>query len=183
MEVEGSNEAMENLEEAAQSFHESSTGLVERCEHFIADPRCKERWRSVACFFSRSWFTHVWLIQEFQAAKAMMERMFHCGSKRLKASVLALFVRSLASDGTSLKSLQTMRVKCPKDLIIPFDRGAGCFGSMFTTSRRPLWGYCRLFYWWIYGRGALENLELGKAIWQLFIFTEYFRLMAVNIVS
>jgi len=74
--ADGSEEAIEILEEASQCSLQSASAFSEWKQRFKGHPRYQERQTCVACFFSRPWFTRIWIIQEFEGSSEVTEPVF-----------------------------------------------------------------------------------------------------------
>jgi hypothetical protein len=70
-ESDESAEAIEMMKELARASSEGKSQEWRQC--FEGHPEYLRRWISIACFFSRAWFTRVWIIQEYTASSQMKE--------------------------------------------------------------------------------------------------------------
>lgn len=89
-ESDGSADAVRTLKEVANAKEEGT--LQQWQKHFIIEPNYFDRWTHLAYFYSRPWFTRVWVVQEyvicarkspsFQEINALE---FYCGRDRISA--------------------------------------------------------------------------------------------------
>jgi hypothetical protein len=88
VEADRSHDAIEIMKEFPGGFDEDT--IAEWLKWFQMQPNSVDLWSSIICFFSRSWFTRVWVIQEFVVSMESHDMRienqedfieFYCGTK------------------------------------------------------------------------------------------------------
>lgn len=125
--------------------------LERYCESCEFNPECLQRWRSIATFFSRPWFSRVWIVQEYLACSqtkistmsevASEDIEFYCGTSRVSPATLAKILRHngfldiTKFDGPNFDIEFHRQIN---SLYIPFRRGVKCFSDILQRAATPL---------------------------------------------
>lgn len=142
IEADDSDEVIETMKVIAECC--SKDHFRQWRESYEKHPRYPDRWLSMMSFFSRSWFTRIWVIQEYVmcAQKLTGYRRsnvveFYCGKSRLSSSVLERIVRD-EFEGFLLpcpsKAQRMIMEEQILSLSIPFQRGMRCFLHMIRLT-------------------------------------------------
>jgi hypothetical protein len=95
VEADGSHDAIEIMKEFPGGFDKDT--IAEWLKWFQMQPNSVDLWSSIICFFSRSWYTRVWVIQEFVVSMESHDMRienqedfieFYCGRSRVIPNVL-----------------------------------------------------------------------------------------------
>ncbi|KAF4626724.1 hypothetical protein G7Y89_g11433 [Cudoniella acicularis] len=126
-------------------------GLEGWCESCETNPECLQRWRSIATFFSRSWFSRVWIVQEYLACSqtristisevASENIEFYCGTSRVSPAMLAKILRHDGFLGVTKFDWPNVDLGMQEQinsLYTSFKRGATCFFDILQRAATPL---------------------------------------------
>jgi hypothetical protein len=146
-ERDGSNEAIEIMKELAKASRKGD--FKEWRERFENHRQYLRHWQSITSFFSRSWFTRVWIIQEYLACSktegskyrvlASEAIEFYCGASRVSPAVLyevihhggRMFLQPPKLDATIIEQMRPLHISSR--------RGFECFYDILFRAFTPIY--------------------------------------------
>jgi hypothetical protein len=128
-------------------------GPERSCEGCRMSPASFQRWLTISTIFSRSWFSRVWIVQEYLACsqtrriskmteETYQDIEFYCGTSRVSLSVLA---KVFNHRGFYDLTISDWRSSCDEEMqlqlhsiYVAFRNGLYCFGDILERATAPL---------------------------------------------
>lgn len=145
-ERDGSNEAIEIMKELVKA--RSQGGFEDWRERFENHEQYLRRWQLISSFLCRSWFTRVWIIQEYLACSKTEGREleilaskaieFYCGASRVSPVVLYELIYHGANMFLQLPKVDATTQEQMWPLLTSSRRGSECFYDILLRAFNPI---------------------------------------------